>query len=178
MAEQNDTQGSSQQLQLVTFRLGKEEFGVEILKVHEIIRMMQITQVPKAPDFVYGVINLRGKVIPIVSLRKRFGLDKGEEQDQNLRIIVVELSQVVVGFIVDSVSEVLKISRDIVEPPPPVVAGIESDYITGVAKLEDRLVILLDLEHLLSGQEKSQLSQQAAVGQGHIRPGPAGPGVP
>lgn len=157
MSEEEKKTGAT--LQLVTFKLGEEEFGVEILKVHEIIRMMQITQVPNAPDFVQGVINLRGKVIPIISLRRRFRFDAEEEDHQNLRIIVVELNQVIVGFIVDSVSEVLKISTDIVEPPPAVLAGIESEHITGVAKLEDRLVILLDLEHLLTGSEKKELMQ-------------------
>ncbi len=147
-------------LQLVTFKLGQEEFGVNILQVHEIIRMMQVTHVPNAPDFIYGVINLRGKVIPIVSLRKRFGLDAEAEDNQSLRIVVVELRNVVVGFIVDAVSEVLRISKDIVEPPPPILAGIESEYITGVAKMEDRLIILLDLEQLLSKEEKKELQQQ------------------
>jgi len=149
-------------LQLVTFKLGGEEFGVEIFKVHEIIRMLQITQVPNAPDFVHGVINLRGKVVPIISLRRRFSFEVAEGGDQNLRIIVVELNQVTVGFIVDSVSEVLKISPDIVEPPPAVLAGVASDHITGVAKLEDRLVILLDLGQLLSAPEKEELVAKAA----------------
>ncbi len=96
----------------------------------------------------------------MVSLRKKFGLKAEEESSKNQRIIVVELNRVVLGFMVDSVSEVLNISGDILEPPPPVLAGIESDYISGVAKLEDRLVILLNLGHLLSGREKEQLTEQ------------------
>ena len=141
-------------LQLVTFKLDQEEFGVEILKVHEIIRMMEITKIPNSPDFVKGVINLRGKIIPIVSLRQKFGIRLDDEESNNLRIVVIELNSIVVGFMVDSVSEVLKIEKNIIEPPPEVLSGVDSTYITGVAKLEDRLLILLDLEKLLTSKEK------------------------
>jgi purine-binding chemotaxis protein CheW len=145
-------------IQLVTFSIGEEEFGVDILKVQEIIRTMEITRVPKAPDFVEGVINLRGNVIPIIDLRKRFGLET-RDHDKHTRIIVIEINNMIVGFVVDSVSEVLRIPANTVEPPPPVVAGLESEYISGVGKLEDRLLILLDLDRLLSGEEKDVLSQ-------------------
>ncbi|BBD07615.1 chemotaxis protein CheW [Desulfovibrio ferrophilus] len=145
-------------IQLVTFSIGEEEFGVDILKVQEIIRTMEITKVPKAPDFVEGVINLRGNVIPIIDLRKRFGLQT-REHDKHTRIIVIEINKMVVGFVVDSVSEVLRIPANTVEPPPPVVSGLESEYISGVGKLEDRLLILLDLDRLLSGEEKDVLLQ-------------------
>ncbi|NCD25369.1 MAG: purine-binding chemotaxis protein CheW [Deltaproteobacteria bacterium] len=145
-------------LQLVTFSIGDEEFGVEILKVQEIIRMLEITKVPKAPPFVEGVINLRGKVIPILDLRKRFGLDS-RSHDKNTRIIVIEISSMIVGFIVDSVSEVLRLPANTVEPPPPVVAGLDSDYISGVGKLEDRLLIMLDLNRLLSNEEQEKLGR-------------------
>lgn len=144
-------------IQLVTFSIGEEEFGVDILKVQEIIRTMEITRVPKAPDFVEGVINLRGNVIPIIDLRKRFGLET-RSHDKHTRIIVIEINNMIVGFVVDSVSEVLRIPANTVEPPPPVVAGLESEYISGVGKLEDRLLILLDLDRLLSGEEKDVLS--------------------
>lgn len=143
-------------LQLVTFSIGEEEFGVEILKVQEIIRTMEITKVPRAPEFVEGVINLRGKVIPIIDLRRRFGLDS-KKHDKHTRIIVIEINNMIVGFIVDSVSEVLRIPAGTVEPPPPVVAGMESDYISGVGKLQDRLLILLDLDRLLSQEDMSVL---------------------
>jgi len=143
-------------LQLVTFSIGEEEFGVDILKVQEIIRTMEITKVPRAPDFVEGVINLRGKVIPIIDLRRRFGLDS-REHDKHTRIIVIEINNMIVGFVVDSVSEVLRIPANTVEPPPPVVAGLESEYISGVGKLEDRLLILLDLDRLLSSEERNML---------------------
>ncbi len=144
-------------LQLVTFHIGDEEFGVEILKVQEIIRMMGITRVPKAPDFVEGVINLRGKVIPIIDLRKRFGM-AAQDHDKHTRIIVIEINSVIIGFVVDSVSEVLRIPANTVEPPPPIISGIESEYISGVGKLADRLLILLDLDRLLSKGEQSMLS--------------------
>ena len=146
-------------LQLVTFRIGEEEFGVDILRVQEIIRTMAITRVPKAPDFVEGVINLRGKVIPIIDLRKRFGLEV-KEYVKHTRIIVIEISNMIVGFVVDAVSEVLRIPADTVEPPPPaVMGGIDSEYISGVGKLEDRLLILLDLDKLLSQEEQAELGQ-------------------
>jgi len=144
-------------MQLVTFSIGEEEFGVDILKVQEIIRMMEITKVPRAPDFVEGVINLRGKVIPILDLRKRFGLAT-RDHDKHTRIIVIEISNMIVGFVVDSVSEVLRIPSNTVEPPPPVVSGMESEYISGVGKLADRLLILLDLDRLLSREEQGALS--------------------
>ena len=145
-------------LQLVTFSIGEEEFGVNILKVQEIIRTMEITKVPRAPEFVEGVINLRGKVIPIIDLRRRFGLaPKGH--DKNTRIIVIEINHIIVGFVVDAVSEVLRIPASTVEPPPPVVAGLESEYISGVGKLHDRLLILLDLDKLLSHADLESLGQ-------------------
>ena len=145
-------------LQLVTFSIGDEEFGVDILKVQEIIRTMEITKVPRAEDFVEGVINLRGKVIPIIDLRRRFGL-VSKSHDKDTRIIVIEISNMIVGFVVDSVSEVLRIPASTVEPPPPVVAGTGSEYIHGVGKLEDRLLILLDLDKLLSGDDLEALGQ-------------------
>ncbi|MBF0482879.1 MAG: purine-binding chemotaxis protein CheW [Desulfovibrionaceae bacterium] len=144
-------------LQLVTFNISQEEFGVDILKVQEIIRTMEITKVPRAPQFVEGVINLRGKVIPIVDLRGRFGMDP-RNHDSQTRIIVVELNAMIVGFVVDAVSEVLRIPADTVVPPPSIVAGIDSEYISGIGKLEDRLLILIDLEKLLSAEEHEAIA--------------------
>ncbi|KAB1441136.1 chemotaxis protein CheW [Pseudodesulfovibrio senegalensis] len=156
--EENEVRQQDDELiQLVTFSIGVEEFGVDILQVQEIIRTMEITNVPRAPDFVEGVINLRGKVIPIVDLRKRFGLE-GREHDKHTRIIVIEISMMIVGFVVDSVSEVLRIPANTVEPPPPVVSGLESEYIEGVGNMDDRLLVLLDLNQLLSNEEKEALN--------------------
>ncbi|SKA80773.1 purine-binding chemotaxis protein CheW [Paucidesulfovibrio gracilis DSM 16080] len=156
--EKNQIHQDDALIQLVTFRIGEEEFGVDILAVQEIIRTMAITKVPKAPEFVEGVINLRGKVIPIVDLRRRFGMDQ-RATDKHNRIIVIETASVIVGFMVDSVSEVLRIPANTIEAPPAVVSGLESDYIDGVGKLDDRLLIMLNLDRLLSGQEKEALNK-------------------
>ncbi len=145
-------------LQLVTFSVGSEEFGVEILKVQEINKMMAVTKIPNAPNFVEGVINLRGKVIPIINLRTKLRLPP-KENDKNTRIVVMEIFGKTVGFIVDSVSEVLRIPRSITEPPPPMVGSVSSEYIIAVGKLEDRLLILLDVEKILSSEESSALQK-------------------
>ncbi len=143
-------------LQLVTFRIGKEEFSMDILKVQEIIRHMDLTRVPRTPDFVDGVINLRGRVIPVLDLRKRFGLP-ADEKTSETRIIVVDVDDSTVGFKVDAVSEVLRLPADTVEPPPALVTGTESDYIRGVGKLDGRLIILLDVAKILTRTEKDAL---------------------
>lgn len=164
MTDKKNTKTASQAdeiLQLVSFKIGEEEFGVDILKVQEINRMDQITRVPNAPDYVSGVMNLRGKVIPIIDLRKRFRLPK-KERDKDTRIIVVELRSRVVGFLVDAVNEVLRIPKNVTEPPPPMVAGIGSEYITAVGKLEDRLLILIDLDKILVPSEQEMVDTIAA----------------
>lgn len=136
-------------LQLVTFKLGQEEFALDILLVQEINRMVEVTKVPKAPHFVEGVINLRGKIVPVLDLRKRFGLPVSDFTGQ-ARIIVVNVGHRVLGLMVDSVSEVLRIPGRTVVPPPPLVAGIGAEYIKGIGKIEDRLLIVLDLRKVLS----------------------------
>lgn len=143
-------------IQLVSFRVGKEEFGVDILKVQEINRMLKITEVPNSPDFVEGVVNLRGRIIPVIDLRKRLSLD-GREHDARTRIIVVDIVGNIVGFIVDEVNEVLRISEEIIESPPELVSQVDSDFITSVAKLDDRIIILLDLDALMKKDEKELL---------------------
>lgn len=150
-----------EQLQLVTFGLGDEEFGVDILAVREINRMMELTRVPQSPPEVEGVINLRGKIIPVLDLRKRFGL-VGREQNEQSRIIVVEVHGRVLGFIVDRVHEVLRIDRSIVEPAPSMVCSIDSDFIAGVGKLDDRLLILLDLDKLFDANAAEAATRAAA----------------
>jgi purine-binding chemotaxis protein CheW len=152
--------GADDLLQLVSFNIGGEEFGVDILQVQEINRMLDVTRVPNAPEYVDGVINLRGKVIPIVNLRRRFGMDR-KERDKNTRIVVVELGGQVVGFVVDAVSEVLRISRSVTEAPPSIVGGVRDEYITAVGKLEDRLLILLDLNKVLSERETREVVKAA-----------------
>ena len=150
-------------LQLVSFNLGKEEFAVDILKIQEINRMVDITGVPNSPDFVEGVINLRGKVIPVVDLRKRFGLSE-EIKGKDTRIVVMDIRRKIIGFVVDSVSEVLRIPAKRVEPAPPMVAGIDSEYIKGVGKLDDRLLILLDVNRVLSSNEVDMLEEEPTTG--------------
>lgn len=143
-------------LQLVSFFIGSEEFGVDILYVQEINRMSQVTKVPNAPDFVDGVINLRGRVIPVIDLRLRLGMPK-KEADKNTRIIVMEVTGKTVGFIVDSVNEVLRVPKSVTEAPPELAVGINAEYIKAVGKLEDRLLILIDLEKILSKEENVKL---------------------
>jgi purine-binding chemotaxis protein CheW len=141
-------------LQLVSFNIGDEEFGVDILQVQEINRMLEVTKVPNAPEYVDGVINLRGKVIPIIDLRRRFGMAR-KEHDKHTRIVVVELNGKVVGFVVDAVREVLRIPRSVTEPPPAIAGSTNEEYITGVGKLEDRLLILLDIGKIVYDSQVS-----------------------
>jgi len=139
-------------LQLVSFRIGEEEFGLDILRVQEIIRIQALTRVPNSPAFVDGGINLRGKVIPVIALRKRFGLEELTHGKQT-RIVVTEVKGTILGFIVDSVSEVLRIPADTVEPPPR-LGKVEREYVSGVGKLQDRLLILLDVDRLMGNSEE------------------------
>jgi purine-binding chemotaxis protein CheW len=142
--------------QLVVFELANEHYGVDISAVESIIKMQSITAVPHAPDFVEGVTNLRGSVLPVVDLRKRFALSRSEAT-KNSRIVVVAIEGVKVGMIVDGVSEVLRVAEEAVEPPPPMVTTIDTAFIVGIAKLEGKLVILLDLARVLSLEEKAEL---------------------
>lgn len=147
----------SDEMQLVSFNIGSEEFGVDILKVQEINRMVEITKVPQAPHYVEGVINLRGKVIPIVDLRKRFNLDL-KDHDKNTRIVVVDIGGNIMGMIVDAVSEVLRLPANTIEPAPEIVTGVNAEYIKGVAKLEDRLLIFLELSKVIDMNEVAGMS--------------------
>jgi purine-binding chemotaxis protein CheW len=146
--------------QIVVFELGSESFGVEIAKVESIIKMQAITQLPHVPSFVEGVTNLRGKVLPVIDLRKRFGL-LAREADKNSRMIVVRIDQTEVGMIVDGVSEVLTILEGTVEAAPAITSTVNSAFITGIAKLDQRLVILLDLNRVLKGEERLGLQEVA-----------------
>lgn len=152
---------SSDLLQFVSFVIEHEEFGIDILKVQEIIRPVAVTRVPNAPSFVEGVINLRGRIVTVVDLRRRFHLER-REPDKDTRIIVVELGKRTVGFLTDAVKEVLRVHPSTIEPPPELTLGIDAAYIQGVAKLQDRLLILLDLEKVLSTEEKEALNTLAA----------------
>jgi purine-binding chemotaxis protein CheW len=147
-------------LQVVGFRIGNETFGVRIASVREIVRVPEITSVPSAPDTVEGVINLRGKIIPVMDLRKRFG-HVDMQPDKKNRILVVELQNKLIGLIVNAASEVLKIPPSEIEAPGSVFAEGESSYVTGVGKLKGRLIILLDVSKLLHQQEVKRLEEAA-----------------
>ncbi|MGD9157455.1 MAG: chemotaxis protein CheW [Desulfobacteraceae bacterium] len=148
----------------LTFTLAEEDYGIGILKVKEIIGMMSITTVPQTPEFVKGVINLRGKVIPVVDLRLRFGMDRIEYDDRTC-IVVVEIegesSTIMIGIVVDSVSEVLNIKSDDIEDTPTFGTQLKTDYILGMAKTEGRVKILLDIDRVLSRREIQELEDAA-----------------
>jgi purine-binding chemotaxis protein CheW len=143
--------------QVVVLELAGEAYGVEIGRVEEIIRMQAITRIPNGPAFIEGVTNLRGRVIPVLDLRKRFGLP-ATEQTRRSRIVVGELGQHTVGLVVDGVSEVLLVSADAVEPPSTLVTTSDSAFLRGVAKLGERLILLLDLARILTRAEQDDLA--------------------
>ncbi|HNB52999.1 MAG TPA: chemotaxis protein CheW [Anaerolineales bacterium] len=151
--------------QIVVFELGSEHFGVSIAAVQSIIKLQPITQLPHAPGFVEGVTNLRGHVLPVIDLRKRFGLST-QKADKHSRIMVVSVDQVEVGMIVDGVSEVLTVPEQTVEPAPTITTTVDSAFIAGIAKIGSaeggyRLVILLDLGKIFSLQEQQSLAKAA-----------------
>jgi purine-binding chemotaxis protein CheW len=150
-------------MQLVGFEVGKEIFGVDILMVREIIRSAPITTVPNSPEFVEGVINLRGDIIPVIDLRKRLNLFRDDKQEKNW-ILILEVEGSVTGFVVDRVDEVMKIEEDSIEPAPEIVlAGLESQYIRGVCEIgEKRLMIMLNFDSILLANEIKQLKQSKA----------------
>ena len=147
--------------QLVGFTIGNELFGVDILMVQEIIKSTPITPVPNSPDFIEGVINLRGNIIPVIDLRKRLNIKKpAEKAIKDIWILILNVADKVTGFIVDSVTEVLKIQADTIEPPPDIVlAGLQSQYILGVCKIEKQLLILLDFNRILLLKEMEKLKE-------------------
>jgi purine-binding chemotaxis protein CheW len=142
--------------QLVIFRLGQERYGIPIRQVNEIVRMQKVTHLPGTAAFIEGVTNLRGKVIPVIDFRKRFGLKAGEEDDQT-RIIVVNITESPAGLIVDAVTEVLSLKEEDIEPLGAAVTGIDAKYITGIGKVGEELVILMDLDKVFSASEQEML---------------------
>jgi purine-binding chemotaxis protein CheW len=139
-------------IQLVGFRLDNEDYAIAITKIQEIILMKPITRIPQVPDFIEGLINLRGSVIPIVNLRKRFGLLPREIDDET-RTIVVNVHEKTVGCVVDAVTQVMRINRDQIQPPPLGVMAVNHQYLAGLAKLDDRLMIILDIDKLFQAEE-------------------------
>jgi len=156
--KKEENQSSSREVQLVAFVLENEEFAVDIQQVREVLKMTRITPLPRSLEFVEGVINLRGEVLPVVDLRKRFGLGTTNRDDHN-RIIIVEISGSDVGLIVDSVSEVVRLPENSIHSSPGSVAGARTDLIKAVGKKDDRLIIILDLEKILSSEEQISLQE-------------------
>ncbi len=149
----------AEDMQLVVFDLDSEEYGVEISQVREIIKMEVISKIPRAPDYIEGVINLRGQVTTVISLRKKFGLEE-REVDQYTRIIVAEVDGLTLGITVDAVNEVLKLPIKDIEDTPAIVANdVDTKYIRGVGKLDDRLLILLDIPRIMNNDELEQIDQ-------------------
>ncbi len=158
----NTLQDKEQLLQLVGFKIGQETFGVDILIVQEIIRSAPITYVPNSPEFVEGVINLRGSIIPVIDLRKRLNFDTTHYTQEKDWILILDIQSKVTGFIVDSVTDVIKIQENNIDPPPDIlVAGLQSQYIRGVCEIDQSLVILLDFSRILLTDEIRKLNSVA-----------------
>ena len=146
--------------QLVIFKLANEDYGLPISKVQEINRMVAVTKLPNSPEFMEGIINLRGRIIPVLDLRKRFGFNTREHQDDT-RIIVVDISGQTVGLIVDAVHEVAKIPGDCIEPPPPSFV-MDAQFVQGIGKFADALVVILDIDRIITMKESFILRDVAA----------------
>lgn len=155
LVKADDVSKNDELIQLVSFMLADEEYGVEVLKVREIIRMPTITKMPNVPHHVEGIINLRGKVIPIISMRRRFNLMENENNSQT-RIIIMDVVGSLTGFIVDSVSEVIRIHGSEIQPPPSMVlsSGVGQEFITGVYNHAERLLIIMDIDRMFSDDER------------------------
>lgn len=158
----DDVSKSDELIQLVSFMLADEEYGVEVLKVREIIRMPTITKMPNVPQHVEGIINLRGKVIPIISMRRRFNLMENENNSQT-RIIIMDVVGNLTGFIVDSVSEVIRIHGSEIQPPPTMMisSGVGQEFITGVYNHAERLLIIMDIDRMFSDRERESFGEMA-----------------
>ncbi|QQY78783.1 purine-binding chemotaxis protein CheW [Keratinibaculum paraultunense] len=143
--------------QYVVFKLDENEFGIDIMNVKEIIPYQEPVHVPNTPDFVEGIINYRGNVIPVINLRERFDMDV-KQITKDTRIIVITLKEKEVGFIVDEASQTIRLNEEQIDPAPGIIAGIEKRYITGIGKVdENRLIILLDLKEILTDEEKNEI---------------------
>ncbi|AFS77999.1 chemotaxis protein, CheW-like protein [Gottschalkia acidurici 9a] len=144
--------------QYVVFKLGEEEYGLDIMNVSEIILYQETVKLPNVPSFIDGIINYRGSVIPIICLKKRFNIEL-KDNDHNTRIIIININDNQVGFIVDEASQTIKIDDNDVDPAPDIVSGIDIKFITGVGKINDRLVLLVDLEKVLTDEERKEIHQ-------------------
>jgi len=159
----DDGNGPSEFSQAVSFRLANEEYGLNIMDVQEIILPGEITQIPEVPAYIRGIINLRGKVIPIVDLRQRFGLEVSPQTEQTRIVVVNTKSGITFGVVVDAVSEVIRVEANQVEPPPTGLAGLDRSYIRGLLKQETRIMILLDMESVLSNDDQTLLANSSTA---------------
>jgi purine-binding chemotaxis protein CheW len=144
--------------QYVIFKLGSEEYGIYIMNVREITEFKETTKIPNAPSFIDGVINLRGSVIPVINLKKRFNLEETDIK-RNSRIIIVTMNEKQVGFIVDDASQVLTLKEEDIDNPPEIIAGVDRKYIVGIGKVDEKIIILLDLAEVFSKEEKREIEK-------------------
>lgn len=147
-----------EEIKVIVFALANEEYGIEVEKVKTIERMMPMTRVPKTYEFVKGVINLRGVVVPVIDLRGRFGLPESEYTD-NTRIVIISVNDMEVGMIVDSANDVIDVDSDEIQDPPEIVGGVRAKYLRGVARVGERLLVLLNLKEVLSKSEIIKLEE-------------------
>jgi purine-binding chemotaxis protein CheW len=152
MAEVKDIKKHNEVIQIVGFVVDTEEYGLEILKVQEVVRLPHITRLPRSPIFIKGVINLRGNIIPIIDLREKFGL-RAKKYIDSTRVIIVEVGEKKIGMIVDIVSQVIRVTKDSIVPPPSMVSGVGKEYLSGVVRLEKRLIMLLKIEDIISSNK-------------------------
>jgi len=158
---QSTLAATADSMQLVSFNMGEETYGIEITKIREIILMGQITQVPETPHYIKGLINLRSTVIPVIDLRARFGLAESETTDDS-RIMVLNVGDRTIGIVVDAVSEVLRVAGDQISPAPPTVASLGNEYMTGLVRLDEQLLILLDVDKLFGEEETAAIDEASA----------------
>lgn len=165
MSSAADNKGSGLGGKYLTFTLGSEVYGLQILKVQEIIGIMSVTRVPRTPEYIRGVINLRGKVIPVIELRSKFGMESTADTERTC-IVVVQLHQngqiMTVGTIVDEVSEVMHLASDQITPPPSFGTGVNTEFILGMGRITDRVLTLLDIDRALSNQDLAEVESAAA----------------
>jgi purine-binding chemotaxis protein CheW len=151
-------EATEHETQVVTFQLAKEEYAIDILQVQEIVMIIPITRMPKAPHFIEGIVNLRGQMIPIIDMRKRFALPEAEH-DADTRIIIVNIDadKEIVGMVVDGVRDVIRLPDSAISPPPPMIQGISAEYLRGIGQFNERLLIMLDLDRVLTAEEQEVL---------------------
>ena len=164
MKKRQKREYTGDEIQLVSFKLGKETFAVNVSQVREIGKVEEITHVPKMPDFIEGVMNLRGQITTIIDLRHRFAISGLDSQGAQARIIVAEIGENQLGIIVDSVQDVMRVSPKTISPPPKMIASnVDAQFLTGICKLPDQLIMLLDLSKVLSEEEMKQVVDEAMV---------------